>query len=413
MHEPLRAVTIQDARTKLEEYWQPRRRAELCPLDGAGGLVLAEEVNSKIDLPPFDRSDYDGFAVCAADTFGAEEDSPVELSRVGEIEAGQDPDLELDKGKCAEIATGAPIPYGADAVVMIEDTTLSDDMVEVRRAVSPGENVSERGSELEEGGKIASSGERISPQILGALNASGVDKVKVYSSPMVAIISTGRELVEAGKEIHPGQVYDVNGPAISQAVRISGAEPFYKGIVQDIPKEIGEQVKEASADYDVTIISGGSSKGPKDLVPATVDELGHPGLIVHGLAQKPGKPTFLAVIDGSPVFGLPGYPVSALMVFDQLVAPYLRFMSGLPERERKRVRARLSRRVLSARGRRELVPVTVEEKDVLLARPLRTGSGAITSLAKADGYLAIPLGKEILEEGSEVWVNLFGVSDYA
>lgn len=413
MHEPLRVVAIQEARSKLEEHWQPQRRVKLLPLDEAGGMVLAKEVSSKIDLPPFDRSDYDGFAVRAADTFGAGEDDPVELFKVGEVLAGQDPEVELEYGQCAAIATGAQVPNEADAVVMVEDTTSVGEKVEIRRPVTPGENVSERGSEIKQGAKIASAGQRLSPQVHGILFACGVKDVKIFCKPKVAIISTGQELVEAGSKLGPGQIYDVNGPAIYDAVNNCGAEPSYLGIVRDSLPEIEERVREALSDHDLTIISGGSSAGAKDIVPETINGLGDPGVLVHGLAQKPGKPTFLAVIDGNPIFGLPGYPVSALMVFDQLVAPYLRFLSAAPEVGRKRIRARLVKKVLSARGRRELVPVSLAEGDYLLAHPLRKGSGAITSLANADGYIVISIDQEIVEEGAEVTVNLFGGSELA
>lgn len=403
-------MTLEKARSEFAKKWKPTSDKERVSVLKAGGRVLAEDGISKLDLPSFDRSDYDGFAVRAKDTFGAEEDNPVLLKLVGKVLAGQVTGAEVEQGKCVEITTGAPIPEGADAVVMVEDVTFSENGdAEIRRAVSPGENVSKQGSEIKKGEKIAEAGEKISPQVHGALISAGIETVHVYAKPQVGIISTGNELVKVGTEIRPGEVYDLNGPAISDAVANCGGIPKYLGIVEDNPKEIRRKIRGALKDYDMIITSGGSSAGASDILPETIDELGDPGVIVHGLAQKPGKPTLMAVIQEKPIFGLPGYPVSALMEFDQIVAPYLRAMSGEPKPQRKELNAELEKKVLSAKGRRELVPIVLEkEGDDLLARPLRKGSGAITSLAKSDGYMVIPIEKEIVDERVMVTVKLFG-----
>lgn len=415
MREPLTVRTLEETKSELSRHWEPKTKSETVSLNGVVGRTLAADQHSKISLPPFPRSVYDGFAVRAEDTFGAEEDDPVELVRKGTIHAGEDPEIQVEEGMCVEIATGAVIPEGADAVVMVEDTTMVDEKVEVRRAVSPGENVAEEGSEIEKGEVIAKEGQKISPQIHGALSAVGIQEVTVVEKPKVAVISTGEEIVEPGQKLERGRIYDVNGRTISDAVNLCGCEASYLGIVGDDASKIERSVKEALSKYEVVITSGGSSAGSKDIVPETIDGLGEPGVIVHGLAQKPGKPTLVSVIDKKPIFGLPGYPVSALMVFDQLVAPYLREMAGVSEPERKNVQAELSRKVLSAEGRRELIPVRVsrESNDEVMAHPILEGSGAITSLARADGYAKISLNREILSEGESVIVKLFGGSGFA
>ena len=409
MSEFLRVVTLEDARATLEKHWKIKPRKVNVSLDEAGGRVLAEDVVSKIDVPPFDRAVFDGYAVRAMDTFGAGEESPVKLNCVGSVRAGEWPKLKVGRGQCAEIATGATMPIGANAVVMVEHTTTSAKIVQIFRAVAPRENIAERGSEIKHETKVLDAGRVITPQVLGTLAAIGRKRTKVYSPTKVAVISSGIELVSAGSSLRWGKIYDVNGPAICRAVELCGGEASYLGIARDEPRSLAALLKRGLATCDVIVLSGGSSAGADDVSPSVVDGLGNPGVLVHGLALRPGKPTFLALVRGKPVFGLPGYPVSALMVFDQLVAPYLRRLSGLPPTERARVRARLTSKILSARGRRELVPVKlVRRRREVYAEPLLKGSGAITALSLADGYIDVPLEREIVGEGEVVEIILFG-----
>ncbi len=411
MKRPLTVKTLEEAKSELSKYWKPETETETVTLSRAHGRTLAAGVDSKINLPPFRRSVYDGFAVIAEDTFGAEEDDPVELELIGAVHAGEDPEVRVEEGTCVEIATGAVLPEGADSVVMVEDTSRVDEKVEVRRGVSPGENVSEEGSEIEKGKNIAERGQKISPQIHGALSAVGVQEVLVVKRPEVAVISTGEELVEPGQKLDRGKIYDINGRTISDAVSLCGCEAHYLGIVGDEGSKIERLLRSAISEHEVVITSGGSSAGSKDIVPETIDGLGDPGLVVHGLAQKPGKPALIGVVDQKPIFGLPGYPVSALMVFDQIVAPYLRTMSGVPEPKRENIEAEISRKVLAAKGRRQLIPVKVSGGGGnAIAQPILEGSGAITSLAAADGYIEVSLNREILREGEDVIVKLFGGS---
>jgi len=402
-------VTLKAARAKLARYWRPKPRVMRAPLEHAYGKVLAGDAVSKIDVPPFDRSGVDGYAVRARDTFGADESSPVTLKLVGRIMAGEWPKLRVGKGQCVEIATGAPLPKGVDAVVMVEHAIPHERGAEIYRAVAPGENVAKRGSEVRRGELIARARAKLSPALVGTLAAVGVREVKFYSPPCVAIISTGDELSLSGTKLVRGKVFDINGPALAGAVKECGGLPFYLGIVPDDPARIKAAIERGLSLGDLVVISGGSSAGAGDVVPGAVGGVGKPGVIVHGLAAKPGKPTFLAVVRGKAIFGLPGYPVSALVMFDKLVAPYLRWLAGLPLLERERVRAKLGSKVLSTRGREELVPVKlVRVRGELVAEPLRKGSGAITSLSHADGYFEVPLEVELVERGEVVEVVLLG-----
>jgi molybdenum cofactor synthesis domain-containing protein len=393
----------------LEKCWHPKADVEEVSLKEAGGRILATEVISKIDLPPFDRAAVDGYAVRAADTFGADEDAPHRLLCVERIRAGERPRLRLGKGRCAEIATGALMPAGANATVMVEYTVQRGDIVEVRRAVSPGENVAKRGSEIRRGTRIFLAGSGLSPSAIGTLAAIGVGRVEVYRRPRIAVISSGAELAKGGTKLGYGQIYDTNGPTLCEAVKVCGGEPSYLGIAPDEAPQIKALVRRGLMSCDAVIISGGSSAGAGDIAPSVVDGLGKPGVIVHGLAMKPGKPTFIAVIKGKPVFGLPGYPVSALIIFDQLVAPYIRRMAGMQPLARSATHAKLGRKILSARGRRELVPVKLVRRGrEVYAKLLLKGSGAITALSLADGYIDVPLEREIVGEGEAVEVILFG-----
>ncbi len=405
----LRVVTLEEAMAKLDKSWHPNPRTALLSIEDISGQVLAADVVSKVDVPPFDRAAYDGYAVRARDTFGAGEGTPQELEVAGRLRAGTWPRKRLRAGQCIEIATGAPMPDGSDAVVMVEHATSIGLKIKVYRAVSPGENVTKRGSDIRAGQRIVRAGKRLTVADTGALAAVGVEHVRVLTKPLVAIISSGAELVRLGGRLKPGKIYDVNGPALCGAVRSCGGEPIYLGIVPDHATAIKALVGKGLRKCDVVLISGGTSAGAGDIIPKVIDEMGKPGVVVHGLAMKPGKPTFVAVVGKKPVFGLPGYPVSALMVFDQLVSDYIRKLSGAHQLQRSIVHAKLTARVLSARGRRELVPVKLVNKNgKTLAEPILKGSGAVTSLSTADGYIEVPLEREIVDEGEVVEVKLFG-----
>lgn len=409
MMKPLHVKTLEEALSTFEKYWHAQPHFSDFSLDRALDHILAEDVVSKIDVPPFNRATFDGYAVRAVDTFGAEEDSPISLKCIGTIPAGKWLESRLRKGQCIEIATGAPMPKGADAVVMVEQTVTRGKVIYVYRAVAPHENVTKRGSDVQRGTKLLRTGEKLTPAAIGLLAAIGIKRVKVYEPPRVAVISSGAELVKPGTPLKRGQIYDVNGPAISESIRTCGAVPRYLGIAADRASSIKRFIERGLSSCDVVIISGGSSAGRGDIIPTTVDGLGKPGIIVHGLAVKPGKPTFIAVVRNKPVFGLPGNPVSALMMFDQLAAPYLRRMAGLPQPERELTRARLSKKILSVKGRKQFIPVKLTQRaGELWAEPILKDSGAITALSEADGYIVVPLEVEIVDEGEIFKVHCLG-----
>jgi putative molybdopterin biosynthesis protein len=404
-----RVIGLEEARRRLEGRWRPRPRVEEVGIWEASGRVAAEEVRCGVDLPPFDRALYDGYAVRAEDTFGAEEDSPVTLRVVGRVEAGEWPSARVGRGESTYIATGAPLPRGADAVVMEEHAVEEGGRVRLYRPVAPGENVWRRGTERRRGETLLSPGRILTARVIGALAAAGVGRVRVYAGPRVGVMATGDELEEPGRRLGRGRIFNSNGPMLCAAVASCGCTPLWLGVARDSLGELRRRIRRGLSRCEALIVSGGSSEGEKDLVPSAVSGMGRPGLLFHGLALKPGKPTFLALLGKKPVFGLPGYPLSALLVFHLLVEPYLRRMAGLPEVPVLSLRARLVEGVEKARGREELIPVRLRlEKGECLAEVVRKGSGAITSLLEVDGYLRVPRERERLKEGEEVEVFLLG-----
>ncbi len=370
--------------------------------------VLAEDFRSPLDVPHFNRAAMDGYAVIAKDTFGAEEENPVTLKLMGEVKAGDEKAPMVFDGTCVRVATGALMPDGADAVVMIEYTVEGDGYVDVYRAVTPGENVVERGKDIRKGEVVVEKGRVLTPQDLGAIAVTGVERIKVYGKLKVAIASTGDELVALGGELKPGKMYDVNSVTLVNAVRFSGGEPVYMGVVRDNKEDLLNALKKALASCDVVIFSGGTSKGPGDVVPSALRELGSLDFMIHGIAMKPGKPTAIASCKGKPVFMLPGYPTSALISYYVIVDPYLRKWSRLPPRDGMEVRAKAATRIFSEEGRLEFKPVKLKvEGEKLMVYPAPTGSEAITTLSSTHGYIEIKAGQSFVDEGEEVVVKLF------
>lgn len=404
-------MTIEDALAELYKYFKPQPASvDEVRTSEAIGRTLEEDVISQIDVPGFDRAAMDGYAVIAEDTFGADDDSPKRLQIVGRCEAGQQISISVKKGETIEISTGAPTPRGSDAVVMVEHTRRKDSMIEIFRPVVPGENVAAAGSDIMAGELVLRKGETITPREIGVLAALGAEKIKVFSKPRVAIVSTGNELLPPGAPLTYAKVYDINASAIAASVVECGAEALNLGIVPDDPAIMEEKLREALQRADMVLTSGSTSAGAGDLVYRIIGNLGKPGVLVHGISVKPGKPALVAVVDGKPLIGLPGYPTSALMIFHALVAPVLRAMSGLARRAVVVLDAKLAFKVMSAKGRRELLPVHLTQASTgqYLAYPAMGGSGAISSFSLSDGYIDIPDTVEFLEEGEEVRVNLFG-----
>ncbi|WP_456367624.1 molybdenum cofactor synthesis domain-containing protein [Thermococcus sp.] len=375
---------------------------ERIPLDNALGRVLAEDVVSPIDVPPFDRATVDGYALRAEDTFMASESEPVRLKVIGEVNAGDFPDFELKPGESVYISTGAPLPKGADAVIQFEDVDREGDEVVIYKPAYPTLGVMKAGADIPKGKLLLRKGTRLTFKETALLSALGIAEVPVFRRPKVAVISTGNEIVPPGEGLKPGQIYDINGRAITDAVRELGGEAVFLGIARDDRESLKSLIEKGIECCDIVILSGGASGGIRDLTSSIVEELGE--VKVHGIAIQPGKPTVIGLINGKPVFGLPGYPTSCLTNFTLLVAPLLRRLIGR-ESEVRKVRKRLAHKVFSVKGRRQFLPVKIEGEKAV---PILKGSGAVTSFVDADGFIEVPETVEILEAGEEVEVTLFG-----
>ncbi|MCW4007757.1 MAG: molybdopterin-binding protein [Candidatus Bathyarchaeota archaeon] len=405
-----RLMTFDEAKKVIDEQLKlkPLGAEEISLLE-AYNRVLAEDVVATLDIPPFNRSTVDGYAVKAADTFGAEENQPVQLRICGSVSVGEPPKITVNPGEAAEIVTGAPIPEGADAVVMVEDTDRDGDLLRVYRAVTRDENVMKKGADIKKGETALKAGQVLGASEIGVLAALGFAKAKVFKAPVVAVLSTGAEVTEPGKPLPPGKIYDINAYSLSTAVRESGGKPLYLGVIPDDKAALRTALERALASADMVVTSGGVSVGPKDLTPQTVAALGEPGLLVCGIAVKPGKPTTIALVGEKPVFALPGHPASTLLMFHLLVRPVIQLMSGRTAREDRAVKALAATRMFSAKGRRTFVMVKLKHDELkrLVAVPVETGaSGAITTLAKADGFVEIPENQQFIDSDEEVTVTL-------
>lgn len=383
---------------------------EEIPLEAAHGRILARDVTAPDDLPGFARSSVDGFAVVAADTFGASEGLPAYLRVVDEVLMGQAAARPIGPGECARIATGGMLPPGADAVVMVEHTeALAADEVGVLRPASPGQNVIRRGEDCAAGGRLLAAGHPLRPQELGLLAHAGVLRVPVARQPVCAVISTGDELVDPAEVPAPGQIRESNSFTVRALVAECGGVARYLGRARDVAGEIEARLRQAVAETDVILVTGGSSVGSRDLTAGLLGKLGKPGILVHGVSLKPGKPTILGVVDGKPVLGLPGHPVSAQVVFGLFARPLLRQLLGLAPfpRWQPAVRARLAKNYASAPGRVDVLRVALEERDgELWAEPVQGKSGLITTLTRADGTVTVREGTEGLLAGDWVEVEL-------
>jgi len=402
-------LTFDEAKNILSQLELATLGTEEIPLLEAYNRVIAEDAISLLDIPPFDRSTVDGYAVKAEDTYGAEDKQPIRLKVSGVVSVGELPTIRIGKGEAAEIVTGAPIPQGADAVVMVEDTERKNGDLTVFSSVTKGENVMKKGTDLHKGETALKAGQALSPSQIGVLAAIGMIKIKVFMVPKVAVLSTGAEVTEPGKPLPPGKIYDINAYSISAAVAECGGKPLYMGVAPDDMEKLRETLEHALAKADVVITSAGVSVGPKDLLPQTVDSLGKPGLLFSGVAVKPGKPTTAALIGKKPVFSLPGHPASALLMFHLLVRPVIQRLSGRTSPESASVRAFASARMFSAKGRRTFVMVKLkrDESKRLVAEPVESGaSGAITTLARADGFVEIPENQQFVDKDDEVVVSL-------
>jgi putative molybdopterin biosynthesis protein len=407
----LTILSREDALARFEAALFPRALpSERRPLADALGCALAEDIVAPIDAPPFDRSNVDGFAVRSADLASVSEAAPVRLILNDEVIAcGTAPERPVLSGTATSIATGGPVPRGADAIVMVEHTQLAGPRaIEVRRAASPGQFVSYAGSDIARGEALLRAGTLIGSREIGICAACGIAQVLVVRRPRVAVISTGDELVQPGRPLRPAAIYDTNGTIVTAAISENGGEAVFLGAIADDEEQLEAAMRKALADSDMLVLSGGTSKGAGDVSHRIIARLGKPGIIAHGVALKPGKPLCLAVCDGKPVVILPGFPTSAMFTFHDMIVPVLRRMAGLPPRSDAKVTAKIPVRIASELGRTEFVMVSLVEGDAgLIAYPTGKGSGAITSFAQADGFLRINALAEQMPAESEAEVTLF------
>lgn len=382
---------------------------ETVPLADLLGRVLAENLAAPVDAPPFDRSVVDGFALRADDVGTAGDTAPAWLELIDEtIACGTEPRHAVTVGKATPIATGGPIPRGSDAVVMIEHTRYESGRLAVTRAVAPGQNIAFAGSDIARGETLLRRGTIVGSREIGMLAAVGASAAKVWRRPRVAVISTGDELIAPGEALRPAAIYDSNGPIVAAALEENGCVPVRFGAIPDDAERLEAAIRKAHAECDAVILSGGTSKGAGDLTYRIVEGLGEPGIIVHGVALKPGKPLCLAVCEGKPVVILPGFPTSAMFTFHDIVAPVLRILAGLPERPDVQVEALLPTRIPSDLGRTEFVMVALADSAAgKVAFPLGKGSGSVTSFSQADGFVTIDALSESAPADTVVEVTLF------
>ncbi len=371
------------------------------------GRVLAEDAYSDVDIPEFNRSTMDGFAVKASSTFGASEANPAYLTVRGQIRMGTRPDFSIGPGEAARIATGGMLPEGADSVIMVEHTDLLDDTtIEAYRSVAPGLHVIEKGEDIRHTEPALRAGTRIRPQEAGLLAACGLTEIGVYRRPMVGIISTGDEVVPVDRIPGEGQIRDINSQSLSGQVLAAGGVPVVFGIVGDNRDDLMEKCRRALETTDMVMISGGSSVGARDFTVEVLDALPDTGILVHGISISPGKPTILARSGGKAFWGLPGHAVSAMVVFAVVVRPFLDRLCGLTQTARQfPIQATLSRNLASAQGRVDYVRVRLYDADGrIMAEPILGKSGLINTMVKADGLIAIGMNTEGLEQGAVVRV---------
>ena len=393
-----------DAKNLIQEYFNKyyEPEGEEIPIENSNGRVVFEDIYAKIDFPPFDRALKDGFAIKSEDSFGASEENPKVLKVIDALEAGSYSKKTVENGLAVEISTGSPLPEGADSVLMFEYSLKNGDEVELYTSVTPTQDVGKKGSDVKDSNLLIKKDTVLSASKIGVLAAQGFTTVKVYKKPNISIISTGNELTELGDKLKPSKIYDVNSYMIKNAAESIGANGTIKGIVKDDYNQLKSKILECLEEYDILICSGGTSAGVGDVLKHVLDEIGEVKL--HGIAVQPGKPTILGVIGEKLVIGLPGNPVSSLVIFNVFVAPAIRSLLGLKESSLKKVEGKLTKRIHSAIGREQYQLVKYDDGKV---EPIFKDSGAIFSLARADGYVNVSKNTELVEEGEIVEVNLF------
>lgn len=401
----LKIKECEDAQEIIKKLFEETycSQSEEISVEDAYGRILFNDVYSRMDFPPFNKALKDGFAVMAEDSFGASEESPNTLEVIDFLEAGATTEKTVEKGKCVEISTGAAMPTGSDAVVMVEYCEKMENSVNLLTTVTPFQDVAKKGSDIEDGKLILKKGDFLTPGKIGVLLSQGFETIEVYKKPSVGIISTGNEIVMQNEELEYGKIFDVNGNMIKNNAIASGANAEFLGIVKDNYDSLKEKIQDSLNNVDILLASGGTSAGLGDVMRHVLDELGE--VYIHGISVQPGKPTIVGVIDGKIVIGLPGNPVSALMIYNAFISESVSKLAGIEsEFETKSVKGILTKRIHSQVGRMQYQLVKLNDSEV---QPIFKDSGAIFSLSTADGYIKIPKNVELVEENSEVEVFLF------
>jgi len=404
---PMRAfISLEEGMRILLDCVTPMDRTERVGLPEATGRVLAEPVVASTSVPPFPRAAMDGYAVIAEDIFGAGNFNPVRLRVIEVIHAADIARREVTRGSCIQVATGSPIPAGADAVVQVEDTELeggagAPDTVKIYKPVYPRQNVSPQGEDIQVGREIIPSGSRLAPSKIGVLAALGITQVPVFAQPTVAVIPSGNEIVRPGDPLEPGKIYDINSYTLAALIQEAGGIPRIFPIMKDTLEDVRRTLREALTS-DLLLVSGGSSVGERDVMVEAVEGMGE--VKFHGIAVKPGKPTLCGVIEGKLLLGMPGYPTSCLTNGYGLLVPVLRKVARLPDARAGGVELPMSRRYTSTIGRHQYLPVRIEGGEVV---PVFKESGAITSMADAEGYIEIRANVDLVEKGEPVLVKFF------
>jgi len=394
-------ISLEEARAIIDRALRPLDRVERVALDATHGRVLAQDIVATADVPPFSRAAMDGYAVRAADTTGATPNGPVVLSCIEKVFTGQMPARTVGQGECTEISTGAPMPAGADAVVMVEQTSADDARVSIFAAAEPGQNIGRQGADIRSGQAVMRTGEVLNASRVGAIAALGLAHADVYARPRVAILSTGNEIVDPGKPLAPGEIYDINRYTLAAVIAEHGGVPVPHRTAADTITDLERALDDCFED-DVMVFSGGTSVGERDLI---LDALRNRGeVLFHGISVKPGKPTAFGLVRGKPFFGMPGYPSSCLSNAHILLVPALRQIARLPPHAVKTVTLPLARRVVSTKDRHQFYSVRVVDG---MAVPAFKASGDITSMSQADGYFEIAAQTDVVDQGELVEVTLF------
>jgi molybdenum cofactor synthesis domain-containing protein len=394
-------IPLEEAKAIAFGEVKPIEKKEQVTLLASTGRVLAEDIKSKLALPPFDKAAMDGYAVRAGDTHKASIDNSVKLRCISKLYAGELSDREVGQGTCIKISTGAKLPPQANAVVRLEDVKASGELVKIFKPVAPQQDLIRKGADIQKGGLLLKEGELLTPPKIGSLASQGIGEVRVYKKPRVSIVPSGNEVKELGKELVEGEVYDANSYTLATLVKNCGGIPNLFPPARDELAQLRKVIENALLEADLVLVSGGSSVGARDLVPEVISKLGR--IFFHGVRIRPGMPTLFGKAKNKLIFGMPGYPTSCMISSYLFVSPVVSKLAHLPWKP-KIVKARLARRYKSLGERRQLLPVRLEKG---LAYPVFKGAGAITSTAHADGLVEIPEDIEAIEEGEEVEVKLW------